>query len=279
MTDAPTPMLTESSSDMIRKAVKRMTTVILLAAGIGFFLKAVLLSPLYVHYYSNSLYRDAWWIKVLYYIVTGGGLLDLATFALCYSATIYAVWEAGLKRSIRVPLIYAGLTVLKFVVNFLMVGITDSALPAPDDFFSVDLPVLLAQIGLELLHYILIILATLLCKRSYRNRIRTAEGMLLLPIAQRVDYPMPPPPFPFTRLLSVKNPLQLAAILSAIVLLVGRTVNHLVYQIDLYMRYGVSDGWIIMLGDFIADICIATLFYFVHLLLLDHFHKRESQRG
>ena len=61
-----------------------------------------MLAPIYIKYASDIMYAEAWWVYLLYYL-TEEGLMDLVVFAVCYPATIYAVWLVGLKQAICVP--------------------------------------------------------------------------------------------------------------------------------------------------------------------------------
>lgn len=264
----------EQSGRMLR----RLFRLVLLTAGIGFALQVFLLTPLYVRFASDVSYQNAWWVYVLYYL-TSEGLLDLAVFAVCYAATVYAVWCVGLKRAIRIPVWYAVLTVAKFFFNFAMTSITDSALPDPEEFFSMDLPILLGMLAPELLQYIIVVAVIFLIKRRHESRARIAEGMKLLPRSQQVDYSAPTPAFPFVGLVSFKNPLQLAGFLSALTIFVARFSMHMIYQITLFTKFGYSDGWAQMLIDLISDLAISVVVYFVCLLLFNRFHEWETEKA
>ncbi len=255
-------------------SIRKLFCLTLVTAAIGFGLNSLVLTPIYIDLVSNISYQNAWWIDILYYL-TDGGLLSLAVYAICYPATLYAIWQVGVKKSLHIPLTFTGLTLLRFVINFGVDSITSGALPDMEEFLMFDLPMLLVMFLLEMVQYVLVIAIAGIIRRRYQTRVSIAEGMKLLPASKRIDYPMPTPAFPFTRLVSLKNPLQCVSFLSALVLFVGRAGMHLIYQITLYQNFGSSDGWIVMLTDLVTDIIIAVLFYFVHLLLLPKFHKQD----
>ena len=131
--------------------VRRMCRLTVLVASIGFAIGSFILSPLYITFASDVVYADAWWLFILYYL-TEEGLLDLAVFAICYPAAIYAVWQVGLNRAIRVPVAFALLTLGRFLVNFFMTTVMDSARPTLDDFLTFDLPYIGALYLLESCH-------------------------------------------------------------------------------------------------------------------------------
>ncbi len=255
--------------------IRRLFLWMLLVTAVGFGLKAFLLGPLYIRLDSDVLYQNTWWVDILYYF-TDGGLLDLAVFAIVYPITIYAVFYAGLRGSIRLPITFAVLTLLKFAVNFFMTSITDGALPTPEKFVANDLPVILGMVALELVQYVFVVVIAVFVQWRYEARIRVAEGMKLLPVSKRVDYPLPPPPFPFVNLLTWRNPLQRGAFLTALMVLLFRLTMHLVYQITLYNFQGFSDGWLVMLVDLFADLFISVALYLVSLLIMMRLHRRNA---
>ncbi len=255
--------------------VRRLLPFVLIVASVGFFLKSLVLAPVYIRFVSDVMYTDAWWVNILYYL-TEGGLLDLAVFALVYPTTLYAVFFAGAKKSMRIILPFIGLTGAKFLLNFFMTSITDSALPDLDEFLQIDLPMIMVMLGLEWLQYGLVVLVGMLVRCLYHRRIEIAEGMRLLPASRRVDYPMPPAPLPFERMLVWRNPLQRGAFLVSLMMFIGRFAMHMVYQIALYDKFGSSDGWIFMLSDLLSDLVIAAVMYFVSMLCMMRIYRKET---
>ncbi len=254
---------------------RRIFRLVLLVAALGFGLKAFLLSPLYVRFATDVAFQDTWWVNILYFL-TDGGLIDLAVFAVCYPATLYAVRNAGLKSSLSIPVAFSVCTLVKFLANFFMDALSEGALPDIEDFLTLDLPMILVMVALELLQYILVILIALFVRWRYDARIRVAEGMKLLPRNQRVDYPLPPADFPFTGLYTRRNALQRGGLLTAISVTLWRVVMHLIYQIAQFTQFGSSEGWVVMLIDLVGDIVIGAVFYFVGLLLMMYFRQKED---
>ncbi len=249
-------------------AVRRMLRLTLLVAAIGFGLRSLVLSPIYIRFASDVAFADDWWVVILYYL-TDGGLCDLIVFAVCYPASLFAVWMAGIKRAKSVPILYAVLTVAKFLLNFVMSCITDSALPEFSDFVAGDLPIILAMVGLELLQYALMLLIISIWRNRYENRLALSEAAAEL----GRNIPAPTPAFPLRRLVDIKNPVQGTAFFTALILLVGRISMHQIYQYALYITSGYTEGLLIMAIDLISDLFISVLFYFAFLLLLPRFHQ------
>ncbi len=262
----------EQNTPNLRLTVRRMFRLTLLTAVIGYALSSFLLSPLYIKFASDVVYADAWWVYILYYL-TEEGLVDLAVFAVCYPAAIYAVWMAGLKGAIRVPVTFTLLTLARFVVNFFMTAITDSALPGMDDFLNFDLPYISALFLLEVFQYALIIALTLWVKRRYARKCEqlVANGLLA---GKKAELPAA---FPFATLISVKNPIQLSALLMGIWMFVSRFVSHQIYQFTLYATSGYTDGLTVMVLDLISDIFVGVIFYFAAVLLISRFHRKDAE--
>ena len=261
----------EQFNPQARLTVRRMCRLTVLVSTICFALTSFLLSPIYIRYASDIVYADAWWLYILYYL-TEEGLVDLAVFAICYPAAIYAVWQVGLKQAIRVPVSFALITLGRFVVNFFMTAVTDSALPDMAEFLAFDLPYISLLYLLEMLQYLLVIALTLLIKRSYLRKREYLEAEALL--AGR-EAPKAAPLMPFARLLSLKNPLQCSAFLMALVVFLARFVGHQIYQITLFLQTGMTDGLLIMVLDLLSDVFVGVIFYFAAVLLIQRFYGKD----
>ena len=254
--------------------VRRMFRLTLLVATVGYVLTSFLLSPLYIKFASDVVYADAWWVYILYYL-TEEGLVDLTVFAICYSAAIYAVWTVGLKRAIRVPIAFVLLTLARFVVNFFMTAITDSALPSMDDFLSFDLPYISVLFLLEVFQYALVIALTLWVKRRHTRACELMMADRLL-AGKEAEIPVASAVFPFATLVSVKNPLQLSALLMGLWMFFSRFVSHQIYQYTVYLASGYTDGLLVMVLDLISDVFVGVIFYFAAVLLFSRFHRKDT---
>lgn len=253
--------------------VRRMLRLTVLAAVIGYALNSFVLAPLYVKFASDVVYANTWWVYILYYL-TEESLVDLAVFAVCYPAAIYAVWQAGLKRAIRVPVAFALLTLVRFVANFFMTAITDSALPDMGEFLAFDLPYIGALYLLEMLQYGLIIALTLWVKRRYTRKRELLEAEALM----RGEEPAPEAPLlPFGKLISLKNPLQCSVLWMAILVFAARVVMHQIYQYTLFITSGYTDGFLIMALDLISDVFVGVILYFAGMLLISRFYRKDAE--
>lgn len=253
----------------IRLSVRRMCRLTVLISAICFAATSFVLAPIYIKYASDIVYAEAWWVYLLYFL-TEEGLVDLAVFAVCYPAAIYAVWRAGFKGALRVPVAFALITLGKFMVNFFMTSIVDGALPSASEFFRFDLPYIGVMYLMEIAQYAVVILLTLWIKRRY---LRCAAEAELTP-----GMPAPVAPgYTFDRLFSVKNPVQRSALLMAVLLFAVRVVMHQVYQYTLYVTSGYTDGLLAMVLELFSDLFIGVILYFVALLLLSRFYRKDAE--
>ncbi len=249
-------------------ASRRMIKPVVLVAALGFGIKSLILHPIYIQLASNISYLDAWYTNILYYLIDGG-LIDLGVFAVCYPATVYAVWKDGLKESRRIITAFSLITLCKFLLNYIMSALTDTGIPDLDEFFR-DLPPIFLMLLLELLQYAMIIAILWLAKRRYESRLNASALQ-----AELTETEAPAPVLPFVKLFSLKNPLQFTAFLTSVILFLSREVGYHVYQITLYVNFGSTDGWADMLLNLIGDMVIGVLIYFAAILLLTRFHSKE----
>ncbi len=251
-----------------RLSVRRMCRLTVLVSALCFGLTSFVLAPVYLHYAPDILYADTWWVNLLYYL-TEEGLLDLLAFAVCYPAAIYAVWRAGFKGALRVPVAFTLITLGKFTVNFFMTSIVDGALPGISEFLSFDLPYIGAMYLLEMAQYAAVIFLTLRIKARHERRLGEAELL-------KGSAPVPAASFTFDRLLALKNPVQRAAFFTALLLFAVRVAMHQIYQYTLYVTSGYTDGIVAMVVELFADLFVGVIVYFAALLLLARFARKDA---
>ena len=243
----------------------------LLVAGLGFAVKALLLHPLYIQLATNITHMNGWYTTILYYLIDGG-LIDLAIIAVCYPAAAYAVWFKGLKGGKRVITAFTLLTLGKFVANYIMDILTYSGLPRLNEFLT-DIPPILLMLVLELVPYAAVVAVTAVAKARFD---RMAE--LAAYESELTETTKPAPILPFAKLVSLRNPLQLASFVGALAIFLTREVSYHVYQITLLNNFGSTDGWADMLVTLLADAALGILIYFAAVLLLPHIHSKESSK-
>ena len=268
----------DTSQTLDKKSVVRsMWRFTLLVAGIGFALCSLLLTPIFIRYATDVAFQDTWWVYVLY-CLTDAGLMDLAVVVLCYPATLYAIWRSGFKAAASVPATFALLTLAKYVVNFIFPALTyEGAFPSAEDFLGYDLPIMLANYGLEMLHFALVILLTLLVRRSFirktwMRQIRESDGSGDVDLSEPDTGDL----FTFSRVLGLRNHAQVSALLLAAVISFMRILMHQIYQFTLYFNGG-TEGLLVMLTDLFLDLFVGVIAYFAALLLFARFRRKELE--
>ena len=260
------------------RAVLSARRFTLFCAGICIALCSLILAPIFVRYSTDVAYKDSWWVYVLY-TLTDGGLLELVSMVLCYPASLYALWRVGFRRGVSVPLTFAGMTLAKYAVNFIFPALTyEGALPDFDSFLGFDLPIMLANYAMEMAQFALVlliahILRTAFLRKAWMEQAESSEdGEDFVPVDPDTGVL-----FRFQRLLGLRNPVQLSAFLMAVVMSVFRIAMHQIYQYTLYLNGG-TDGLLIMVLDLLGDLFIGVLAYFLALLLLSRFYRKETEK-
>ncbi|MBR6781960.1 MAG: hypothetical protein IKM33_02025 [Clostridia bacterium] len=255
-----------------KKSTSYTLWLTLLVAGIGFAVKSLLVHPVYVLLGNDVTHMNAWYTALLYYLIDGG-LWDLAIIAVCYPASVHAVFHKGLKGGKGVILAFTLLTAGKFVLNYIMDVLTYSGLPRLDEFLT-DLPMILIMMALELVPYALAVAVVAMAKTRYDRKAEMAAYQ-----SELTETAAPAPVLPFGKLLSFRNPLQLASFVGVLAIFLSREVSYHVYQITLYANFGYTDGWLDMIVTLFSDVMISTLIYFAAILLLPHIHSREMENN
>ena len=243
----------------------------LLVAGLGFAVKALLLHPLYIQLGTNTIHKYEWYTTILYYLIDGG-LIDLAIIAVCYPAAAYSVWYKGLKGSKKIVAAFPLLTLGKFVANYIMDILTYSGLPRLREFLT-DIPPILLMLVLELVPYAAVVAVTAVAKARFDRKAELAAYA-----SELTETAGPAPVLPFAKMVSLRNPLQLASLVGALVVFLFREVSYHVYQITRLNNSGSTDGWADMLVTLLADAALGVLLYFAAVLLLPHIHSKESSK-
>ena len=251
------------------EAISRMRTFVLILSGIVYGLYALVLAPIYTQLSANVVYQDTLVTTILYYLLPA---LDLAVFMGVYAAVIYAIWRGGFRKAWSVPLAFVLMTLGKYLLNFFMTCLTDGGFPSFDIFMEEDLPLMAQSLLLEYLQLALVVLsATLVCHRRL-NRYHQAMLSSAHPTDER------PLAFPMKKMISFKNPTQWSALMSSLILLLGRWYMHAVYQLALIVFNGEPDSMALIVFDFTSDLLIAVVAYFVMILLLSYFDRKDMER-
>lgn len=249
------------------EAVSAMKKWVLIVSAVGFGLYSVLLSPLYTQLDSNVTYQESLVTYILYYLVYG---VEIAVFWGVFPATLYAIWRAGFKKASPVWITFHIATAAKFFLNFIMDCILDGSVPSLDFLINRDLPIILPLFLLEIAQYWVVILISVL---TIRRRKRKWQIDVLLDGSAAGDERSLA--FPIVKLFRWKNPVQAASFGIAVFFGLVRILMHLYYQLVLLVYTNKTDGALIITVDMLSDVLLAVAAYFVMILLLSSFDRKE----
>ena len=250
------------------KAIARAIRDICVLAGVLYGLYALVLAPIYTQLSADVVYQDHIITIILAYLLPA---LDICVYVGVYAAVIYAIWRGGVGKAWRAPVAFVLLTLGKYLLNFFMTCLTDGGFPSFSSFVEDDLVIMGEAFLLEMLQFGLVVLIASVIRHKRVTKHQLAMLSERHPVDERVLA------FPMKGMLSAKNPVQWATFWTAIVLLVGRVYMHLVYQLALLVYNGETDGLAVILFDLGSDLLIAGGAYFVMILLLSYFDRKDVE--
>lgn len=237
--------------------------------AVCFILYAAVLAPLSVWLYdlttTNVLYEHLYPLSyVLEEILMP--IVNLTAFFVAYAATAYALWVGGLRGARKLMVSIAIMTLGKFVLNYIVSGIMAGAFSSFELFWTVDLPLILPMLLLELLQHTLVILLAVLLLRRYDRR--CAEVM--------PGEDTPAPVLPLTKMFSLKNPLQCWIFWTSVLLLLARWYMTGLHELVSAVFNGFTAGWVWILLYATTDLVLIAAGYFVMTLLIMSFYRRDT---
>lgn len=247
--------------------IKRARNFLLWVSLIGFGLHSIVFAPLFFMLDANVSYSQ---LLVTDLLSVATELSELLVFFVTYGVLLFALWRGGVKKSAPVWLTAGLMVALKYFLNFAMTCIDEGRIPSPSIFFGEDLPFMLPNFLMELLQYVLLILLGYMIIRQKRRKWH--EAILLNEIQPTSERTLA---FPFTKLLSFKNPLQKTAFFYSILYFAMRVFSFWLTRLtELVLGHQTED-----LAFFITDIAIqlvfAALCYFGMVLIMSSLDKKE----
>ncbi|MCI5886465.1 MAG: hypothetical protein MRZ53_01550 [Oscillospiraceae bacterium] len=261
---------TSVQSRLTRLSVRRTLLFVLLTQVLYTVLYAFVLNPLYTHFASDVLYKDAWWLDLIGVAIDA---TDVILFILVYPASLYALWRGGWRQGYRVPVLFSVLTLFKFAVNYAVgVFIEYGGMPS-GDFLADDLPLVIPLALLELLQYGIVLGLATLWYHVYR--VRQADAAALAALRQK--------PYessavlPLTRLFDMGNPMQRALFDAGLTVAILGILRHVIYQLTLFAANGRMDAPLQIAVDLVGDLLAGAALYLVGILLVNRFARRDSR--
>ena len=250
-----------------KTAVKRVWLFTTLISAAGVILWSLVLAPLYLQLASDYRYQGSLLVNILGYLLD---IVDATVFFVTFPALIYGLWRGGLRGSWPIWTTASLTVLLKYILNFIMTCITDGFIPSWHIFINEDLPLILPNILIELGQYLVIMLLALLF--IYGKKRQWKINVLIDGKAAGDERSLA---FPFTKVVSFKNPLQGAAFVFSILYFLFWVYQHLLYQLVLAVNGVGWDGPVILITDLISDLLLSSIAYFVMLLLLSYYDRKE----
>lgn len=245
-----------------QKLMRKYTNLIFWITFISFTLYSCVIVPAYTQLTSDIMYRDGILATVLYFLYNA---CDLVVMYAVFPVAIYSIYLRGVKASRKIFALYPVLVVYKYLANSIASYISDGVLPSADAFFFEDLPLVGGLVLFEVLQYALICLfASLIISKARR----IFEIKLEAARVTGAEYSFRDGAFPIKSFFNLKNPVQRAAFVSAIVFFAFRAYSSCIYQLTLLVYNGFNDGWLVLLTDLFIDAALSAVCYLVGLMVL-----------
>lgn len=248
-------------------AIKRVWLLTTVISGAGVLLWSLVLAPLYVQLSSDYVYQGSWITNILGYLLD---IVDATVFLTTFPALIYGVWRKGLLGSWPIWTTASVFVILKHVLNFVMTCVTDGAIPSWSIFLREDMPLIMPNILMEIGQYLVVILLAFLF--IFFKKRKWQIDVLIDGNAAGDERSLA---FPFTKIVSFKNPLQGTAFVFSILYFLFWVYQHLLYQLALLVNGLGWDGTVVLVTDLIFDLLLAGVAYFVMLMMLSYYDRKE----
>ena len=213
-------------------------------------LHSLVIAPLFTVCDSNVAV-DGGVTVFLYYLMV---MIDLAVFFISFAVLIYGMCYLPIKKMKKTVIIVFLSPFFKYLLKFLISPFVDG-IPSLDQLAE-DLYSYLISGGLEVIQYALVMLVMLKPSKKHRDGRMMGD-------ADSVRSPL----VPFSRILSLKNPLQLGALASAAVVLVGRVASLAISDLNHnYIIKGINQ-YLIFFAPYIIEAVVCSVGYFLMLYI------------
>ena len=194
--------------------------------------------------------------------------LNLVAFFSCYAITFFCIYKFKLKKAFAVVAIFAGATVAKYALNLVSDFFIFGSVPTSSADISSAISSVAVNTLVELLQYATVTLIAYCILRTHRRL-----GEITKKNAEKLGkkYDERDSVFPFTSLISRKNPLQRSAFYASVTVMCILLVQRLFFFIWSLLNFGGITGpadllWSI--AGFIGDVIFASLGYLIMLFVM-----------
>lgn len=238
---------------------QRLLRIILFTVYPAYILHSLVVAPLFTICDSNVGVPEAITVALYFLFV----LIDILVFFISFSVIIYGMCEMPLKdmRGILILIFLSPFFkyVLKFLISLLIDGI-----PTVDsltmDIFSYTVSGIL-----EILQYVIVIFLSFSSSKKYRE-LRLLANNPKFAESKTNRNPLIPA-MPFKKIISLKNPLQLGAFFSALVLIIGRVASLAINDIANHWEIVGINQYLSFFAPYVLEIIIGAVGYFLMLYI------------
>lgn len=253
----------------MNQAASKKLLRLLLIFSFGLSALFVMLARLYAVSCTDITIMYTAWPEVLEIVVN---LVECVIFGIAYAVLVYAAYrlpEGGLKPYI---IAYFGSVLFKYIGNYLVTWLTDTTMSA--DYLLENLTYILIYVAMELSQAVLVLLIIWRTMKAYHafieRQMRIAANLPGAEVDVRTYA------FPFTKLISLKNPLQKCALGSGALVSVYKIVSRVIYDVSYGAPTSVADAlW--MLVYYLTDIFVGFAVCLLITYLLMSFDRRENR--
>ncbi len=197
-------------------------------------------------------------------------LVNLLCFFICYSITDFAIYRFRVSRYWIFIFIFSVMTIVKYLLNVISAFFVFGRAPSDKEQLKQQIATVVIHALVELLQFALIAISSSAILSRFKKLNDIAEKSAN---KMGIEYDGRDKIFPFKKLVSRHNPLQYAALWSAIIVTLFMVANRLVYDIAIGFPTDLIDGlW--MLAAYLSDILFGALGY---LIIIVVFNRCDTQ--
>ena len=242
---------------------------LLLALSFGLSALFVLLARLYTVSCTDIVLMYTALPEVLEILVN---TLECAIFAIAYAILIWIAYRKPAEGLRKYVVVYACSVLFKYLANYLVTWLTDTGMSA--QYLLENLSYILIYTAIELLQAALVLIVIVRTMKGYHafiaRQMRIAANLPDVTVDARSYV------FPFTKLLTLQNPLQKCALAGGAVVALLKMISRLIYDISYGMPTSVADGlWIVVY--YLLDLFVGFAVCLLITYLLMTFDSREQK--
>ena len=244
---------------------KRLLRIILFITIPAYILHSCITSPLYTIFDSDVALDD---YSIIFDVLND--MIDLFVFFLSYAVVLYGAYRLSLKKILPTFILAMLLPIFKYLLKLVVSPLVDGVI-RPDDLlmglFSFGI-----SGALEILQFLLIIFVS----KPYIDKYRQMEAVVAK-ASRTVSNGNAPNlnVLPFKRMISVKNPLQRGALISAAVVSSLRLVMLAINDISKGIHAIDLGGYLIIIGGYLLELVVGVMGYMLMLYIFITLDAKE----